>query len=64
MKKICLILLISIISTQTYASHAAGMDISYECISQGTNSDTYRVTVKFYRDCSGFSGADYDGYIF
>ena len=31
------------------------MDISYECINQGTNSDTYKVTVKFYRDCEGIA---------
>ena len=57
------ILLILLNLHELHASHAAGMDISYECISQGTNSDTYRVTVKFYRDCSGNVGADYDGYI-
>ena len=49
------------IRDRSYASHAAGMDISYECISQGINSDVYRITVKFYRDCSGIIGADYDG---
>lgn len=40
-------------STLSYGTHAAGMDISYECISQGINSDTYKITLKFYRDCSG-----------
>ena len=38
-----------------YATHAAGMDIAYECISSGTNSDTYKITLKFYRDCEGIS---------
>ena len=41
------------------ATHAAGMDISYECISQGTNSDTYKVTLKFYRDCEGIDAPGY-----
>ena len=35
-----------------YASHAAGMDISYECISQDTTFDIYKVIVRFYRDCN------------
>ena len=38
-----------------YATHAAGMDISYECISRGNSQDTYKVTVKFYRDCDGLT---------
>ena len=42
-------------STDSLASHAAGMDISYECISQGSSSDTYKVTLKFYRDCDGIA---------
>ena len=61
--RILLILAILLSSVKIYASHAAGMDISYECISQGTNSDTYRITVKFYRDCSGNAGVYYDGLI-
>jgi gliding motility-associated-like protein len=40
-------------STEAFSSHAAGMDISYECISQGSSSDTYKFTLKFYRDCDG-----------
>ena len=40
-------------SIEASASHAAGMDIAYECISQGSSSDTYKITLKFYRDCSG-----------
>ncbi len=42
-------------STLSYGTHAAGMDISYECIGQGTNSDTYKITLKFYRDCTGIN---------
>ena len=38
-----------------YATHAAGMDIAYECISSGSNADTYKITLKFYRDCEGIS---------
>ena len=38
-------------SDELYATHAAGMDISYECVSSGPTSDTYEVTLKFYRDC-------------
>ena len=55
MKKVILSILVLILSIDTYATHAAGMDISYECINQGTNSDTYKVTVKFYRDCEGIA---------
>lgn len=55
MKKFILFSLFLIISIETYATHAAGMDIAYECISQGNNSDTYKVTLKFYRDCEGIS---------
>ena len=36
-----------------YATHAAGMDISYQCLSRGSSSDTYKIIVKFYRDCDG-----------
>ena len=28
------------------------MDISYECVLQGVNSSEYKVTLRFYRDCS------------
>ena len=54
--KILLIGFFSILfSNETFATHAAGMDISYECISQGSSSDTYKVTLKFYRDCDGIA---------
>jgi gliding motility-associated-like protein len=52
--KILLLGILSVLfSIKTFASHAAGMDISYECITQGNSSDTYKVTLKFYRDCEG-----------
>ena len=47
MRKLLLISLLLIISINTHATHAAGMDISYECISQGASSDTYKITLKF-----------------
>ena len=50
--------LILILSQQNlFATHGAGLDISYECVSQGTNADTYKITVKYYRDCSSSSTA-------
>ena len=50
-----IIVVLFLIPLQSMATHAAGMDISYECLSQGSTSDTYRVTVKFYRDCGGIA---------
>jgi hypothetical protein len=35
-----------------YATHAAGMDISFECIARNSTSDFYKITVSFYRDCN------------
>ena len=32
-----------------YATHAAGMDISFECIARNSTSDFYKITVSFYR---------------
>ena len=53
-KKLLLIYILSILfNYNAFSTHAAGMDISYQCISQGTNSDTYKITLKFYRDCDG-----------
>ncbi|MBN4051320.1 hypothetical protein JYU16_00740, partial [bacterium AH-315-M05] len=43
-------LLFVVQSTEVKASHAAGADISYECLSGNTE---FRVVVSFYRDCSG-----------
>jgi hypothetical protein len=50
--------LILIFSQQKlFATHGAGLDINYECVSQGTNADNYKITVKYYRDCSSSSTA-------
>ena len=58
--RIILVITISFFfSYYSYATHAAGMDISYECISQGNTSDVYRVTLKFYRDCEGITAPGY-----
>lgn len=38
-------------STQVFASHAQGLDLSYECL----GGNTYRFSLNFYRDCSGIS---------
>ena len=36
------VFVILILSYQNlFATHGAGLDISYECLTQGTNSDTY-----------------------
>ena len=49
--------LILIFSQQKlFATHGAGLDINYECVSQGTNADNYKITVKYYRDCSSSTG--------
>ena len=42
-------------SQRTYATHGAGLDISYECVNRGSTSDNYKIVVKFYRDCSSSS---------
>lgn len=39
------------INNEARASHAVGADLSYECL--GNNQ--YRITLTFYRDCSGIS---------
>ena len=44
-------------SQKTYATHGAGLDISYECVNRGSTSDSYKIIVKFYRDCSSSSTA-------
>ena len=38
-------------SKQVNASHAAGLDLTYECIS----TNQYRVTLTFYRECGGIN---------
>jgi gliding motility-associated-like protein len=40
---------------QSQASHAMGADIAYECIDPATN--TYKVTLRFYRDCFGIDAS-------
>ena len=47
----CLIVYFVSIPT-VYATHAAGMDISFECIARNSTSDFYKITVSFYRDCN------------
>ncbi len=44
-------LLFLFVSKNAYASHAMGADLSYECINPLTH--TYKITVRFFRDCSG-----------
>ena len=45
-----MILNVFVINTKTVlASHAAGLDITYECL----NTNQYRVTLTFYRECGG-----------
>ncbi len=41
------------ISTDTFASHGQGADITYECLGNGQ----YRIIYQFYRDCSGISAS-------
>ena len=52
-KYIFLFFFLSYFASSTFASHAGGMDISYECVSQQSTFDLYKVKIKFYRDCSG-----------
>lgn len=51
------LLAVAVIATFSYhhaqASHAMGADISYECIDPVTR--TYKVVLRFYRDCSGIA---------
>ena len=51
------VLLLIFSQQNLFASHGAGLDISYECVSQGINSNNYKITVKYYRDCSSISTA-------
>ncbi|HYV93693.1 MAG TPA: hypothetical protein VE978_18100 [Chitinophagales bacterium] len=41
--------LILLINQKSYATHAAGLDLTYQCI----GFSEYTVTVTFYRDCNG-----------
>ncbi len=38
-------------SNKTFASHAMGADLTYECL----GGNDYKVTLKFYRDCEGIA---------
>lgn len=49
MKKLALLLFVSLFYTHTFASHLLGGDLTYECL--GPNQ--YRVYLKVYRDCNG-----------
>ena len=51
-RHICFFLLL-FSTNNLVASHAGGMDISYECVSQQSTFDLYKIKIKFYRDCSG-----------
>ena len=48
-----LILSLGFITKETYATHAAGLEITYDV--DPLNPSCYIVTVKFYRDCDGIS---------
>ena len=52
-KYIFLFFVLSLLANNLFSSHAGGMDISYECVSQQSTFDLYKVKIKFYRDCSG-----------
>lgn len=47
----CFFSLAVFFTNEARASHAMGADLSYQCINATTN--TYRITLKFYRDCAG-----------
>ena len=56
MKKVLfvfLVLSLGFSSKKVYATHAAGLEITYEVDS--LNPGCYTVTVKFYRDCDGIA---------
>ncbi len=60
---IAFVTLISILtlSNSTFASHAAGAELTYECL----GGNQYLIRLKFYRDCGGITPSntsiDYDG---
>ena len=57
---LCLVLIL-FISKVSNASHAAGLDVTYECIS----TNQYRVTLTFYRECGGVGAPNgtWNGYL-
>jgi len=57
MKKICLVLLIALISTiTTNANHLIGGELFYRC----EGSTAYEITLSIYRDCNCTQCAEYD----
>ncbi|MDC0202048.1 SprB repeat-containing protein, partial [Flavobacteriales bacterium] len=53
MKRLLIILLLSIISLSTYSTHLMGGEITYTCIKNGPNEGYYVFNVVIYRDCQG-----------
>jgi len=49
MRSLLLIFIFVFSIEHLYATHAAGIDLTYECIS----TNQYKVTLRFYRECSG-----------
>ena len=56
-----LFFVIFLVPKTTYSSHAAGLDITYECIS----ANQYRVILTFYRECGGVNApsGNWSGYL-
>ena len=55
--KLYILLCVLLSINDAYSTHGAGLDISYKCLAQGANSDTYEITVGYYRDCSSPTSA-------
>ena len=55
--KLYILLCVLLSINDAYSTHGAGLDISYKCLVQGANSDTYEITVRYYRDCSSPTSA-------
>ena len=55
MRKIFLLLLISTLSFQSFASHLMGGEITWKCITSGPDAGKYVFTLKIYRDCDGIN---------
>ena len=55
--KLYILLCVLLSINDAYSTHGAGLDISYKCLAQGANSDTYEITVRYYRDCSSPTSA-------
>ena len=59
MRKIVLFFTLALLSFPSKAAHLVGGEISYKCISTGTNGNTYQIRLTIYRDCNS-SGAPFD----